>query len=224
MGAAAMTRKRQNRVLTIVMTALVLLIALALAAKLSGIDWALDLYDAIRDTSLLIVTVIAAFMAHVYQKRTTFLQNLREQWYEIVGAKAELIYYCHLEKPTVDDYLNSARALSECIDTMRIVYSNVGETDALIGLYPYSPLHHMRITMESLDPRKGAPTTEQRFAARGEIWDAFNAIREHFLDEFDIDEPSRPILIYRMKRLKRDGATREALERKERQAKLAANN
>jgi hypothetical protein len=107
---------------------------------------------------------------------------------------------------------------------MRIVYANVGETDELIGLYPYSPLHHMRITMESLDPRKGKPTPEQRYAARGEIWDAFNAIREHFLDEFDIEEPTRPILIHRMKRLKRDGATKEALARKDRQSKLAENH
>jgi hypothetical protein len=224
MGAAAMTRKRQNRVLGFVVAGLVLLIAAALAARLSGIPWALAVYDVIRDTSVLLVAVIAAYLAYIYQKRTTFLQNLRDQWYEIVGAKAELIYYCHLEKPTLEDYLMAARGLSECLDTMRIVYANVGETDELVGLYPYTPLHHMRLTMESLDPRKGTPTTEQRFAARGEIWDAFNAIREHFLDEFDIDEPSRPILIHRMKRLKRDGATREALERKDRQAKLAENN
>jgi hypothetical protein len=206
-----MTRKRQNRVLTIVVVALLLLIAAALAAKLSGIPWALNLYEVIRDTSLLLVTVIAAYVAYIYQKRTTFLQNLRDQWYEIVGAKAELIYYCHLEKPTVEDYLLAARELSECIDTMRIVYANVGETSELIGLYPYSPLHHMRKVMETLDPRTATPTAEQRFAARGEIWDAFNAVREHFLDEFDIEEPTRPIVIHRMKRKKQDGATPWAL-------------
>ena len=203
-----MTRKNQSRVLAIVVVSLLTLIALALAAKMSGIGWALNFYDFIRDTSLLIVTVIAAFMAHLYQQRTTFLQNLREQWHEIVHTKAELIYYCHLDSPGLEDYLKAGRELSECIDTMRIVYANVGETDELIGLYPYSPLHHMRVVMESLDPRKGVPTPEQRYAARGEIWDAFNAIREHFLDEFDIEEPTRPILIYRMKRQKRDGATK----------------
>jgi hypothetical protein len=215
-----MTRKRQNRIMSVVVCGLVLLIALALAAKLSGIGWALNIYEFIRDTSLLIVTIIAAYMAHIYQMRSTFLQNLREQWHDIVHTKAELIYYCHLENPTVDDYLYAARELSECIDTMRIVYANVGETSDLIGIYPYTPLHHMRITMESLDPRKGTPTAEQRYAARGEIWDAFNAIREHFLDEFDIEEPTRPILIYRMKRQKRDGATKEAIRRKDRQLAL----
>jgi hypothetical protein len=82
-------------------------------------------------------------------------------------------------------------------------------------------------TIRSMTMHLGDQTGEcpgQLYAARGEIWEAFNAIREHFLDEFDIDEPSRPILIHQMKRLKRDGATREALERKDRQAKLAANH
>lgn len=215
-----MTRRQQSRVLRIVVSGIVILIGLALAAKLSGIAWALNFYEFIRDTSLLIVTIIAAYMAHIYQKRSTFLQNLREQWHDIVRAKAELIYYCHLEKPTLDDYLFAARELSECIDTMRIVYSNVGETEQLVGLYPYTPLHHMRITLETLDPRKGTPTPEQRYAARGEIWDAFNAIREHFLDEFDIEEPTRPVLIHRMKRKKRDGATNEAIKLKDRQHEL----
>lgn len=217
-----MTRKRQNRILMFVVAGLVVLITLALAAKLSGISWALNFYEFIRDTSLLIVTVIAAYMAHIYQKRSTFLQNLREQWHDIVHAKAELIYFCHLEKPTVEDYLFVARELSECIDTMRIVYSNVGETDKLVGLYPYAPLHHMRKELEKLDPRQATSTPEQRYAARGEIWDAFNAIREHFLDEFDIDEPTRPILIFRMKRKRRDGAAEHA--KKWASEQIKANN
>ena len=193
-----------------VVTGLVLLIGLALAAKLSGIGWALNFYDLLRDTSLLIVTVIAAYMAHIYQKRSSFLQNLREQWHDIVSAKGEIIYYAHLEKPTVEDYLMSARQLSECIDNMRIVYSNVGETPECVGLYPYAPLHQMRMIMEGLDPRKGMPTPEQRYEARGEIWEAFKAIREHFLDEFDIEEPTKPILIHKMRRRKRDGAAEYA--------------
>jgi hypothetical protein len=214
-----MTRKKQSRILGLVLTGLMALILVALAAKLSGVEWALNLYEFIRDTSLLIVSVIAAYLTYVYQRRTSFLLSLREQWREIVQAKASLIYYCHLPDPTLDDYLIAARQLSECIDNMRIVYANVGETDELVGLYPYSPLHHMRIVMEKLDPRVGTPTTEQKYAARGEIWDAFNAVREHFLDEFDIEEPSRPILLHRMKRKKRDGAASYALKWRDRQLK-----
>jgi hypothetical protein len=214
-----MTRKQVNRTLAFVVAGLMLLIAIALASKLSGIEWALNLYDVIRDTSLLIVTVIAAYMASVYQRRTAFLQNLREQWREIVQAKAELIYYCHLPNPSLEDYLKASRELSECIDKMRIVYANVGETDELVGLYPFSPLHHMRVVMDKLDPRVANPTAQDKYAARGEIWDAFNAVREHFLDEFDIEEPSRPVLIHRMKRKKRDGAAPYALNWRDKQLK-----
>lgn len=212
-----MTRRQQNRILGWTVVSLGGLIGLALAAKISGVPWALNFYDFIRDTSLLIVTVIAAFMAHVYQKRTMFLQNLREQWREIVEAKAALIFYCHKENPTLDDYLIASRQLSETMDNMRIVYSNVGETSELIGLYPYSPLHHMHAVMDAIDPRRCTPTKEQKYAARGEIWDAFNAIREHFLDEFDIEEPTRPVLIHQMKRKKRDGAAPYAIKMAEAQ-------
>jgi hypothetical protein len=214
-----MTRKQQSRILGLVVTGLITLILVALGAKLSGIEWALNLYEFIRDTSLLIVTVIAAYLTYIYQRRTNFLQSLREQWREIVQAKASLIYYCHVSDPTLEDYLDAARELSECIDNMRIVYANVGETDELVGLYPYSPLHHMRIVMEKLDPRVGTPTAEQKYAARGEIWDAFNAVREHFLDEFDIEEPSKPVLIHHMKRKKRDGAASYALKWRDKQLK-----
>lgn len=214
-----MTRRTQNRVLAFVITGLMVLIAVALGARLAGGIW-LAFYEFIRDTSLLVVTVVAAYMAHIYQKRGTFLESLREQWREIVQAKSALIYYCHLETPSVEDYLKTARQLSECIDNIRIVYANVGETDELIGYYPYAPLHHMRKVLETLDPRQTRLTAEDRYAARGEIWDAFNAIREHFLDEFDIEEPTRPILVYRMKRSKKDGAAKTAQKLYERQKEV----
>ncbi|MDZ4790657.1 MAG: hypothetical protein SGJ17_05525 [Hyphomicrobiales bacterium] len=206
-----MTRKRQSGILFLVVAGLVLLIGAALAAKLSGIPVLQNVYDLIRDTSLLIATVVAAYLAVIYQQRAQFIQSLREQWREIVQAKSAMIYYAHLEAPKLEDYLRTAQQLSETIDNMRIVYANVGETEECIGFYPYAPLHHMRIIMETLDPRKGTPTPDQRFKARGEIWDAFNAIREHFLDEFDINEPSRPILAFKMKRKKKTGAADYAM-------------
>jgi hypothetical protein len=74
-------------------------------------------------------------------------------------------------------------------------------------------------TMVSLDPRVAEPTLEDKYKARGEIWNAFNAIREHFVDEFDIEEPTQPVLIHRMKRKKRDGAASFALDMAEVQHK-----
>lgn len=214
-----MTRKRQNRLVGTIVAALVALIAAALVAKLSGNPMLLDLYDFVRDTSLLIATVAAAYLAGVYQRRQTFLNSLREQWREIVQTKSALLFYLHQEEPTLDDFLVAQAQLSETIDNMRIVYRNVGETNELIGYFPYAPLHHIRETMNGIDPRKGDVPGSAKYNARGEIWDAFNAIREHFLDEFDIEEPTCPVLVHEMKRKKRDGAAPAAMARLEQQKK-----
>ena len=105
---------------------------------------------------------------------------------EIVHTKSALVHYCGAPSPSVDDYLGASAQLSECIDNIRIVYANVGETDELIGLYPYEPLHDMRKAFESIDPRLGkSPTSQDRVRTCDHVKGAFNAIREHFLDEFE---------------------------------------
>ncbi len=66
-------------------------------------------------------------------------------------TKAALYAYCEKTYPTADDYIAAYCRISETLDNMRIVYSNVGETDELIGLYPYAPLHDMRRALQTID-------------------------------------------------------------------------
>jgi hypothetical protein len=204
------TRKTLNRKLLTFWIALGAVLVIAFTAKVSGYEPLAKIYSYITEMSLLLVTVLAPYLAYLFQKRSTFLQSLREEWREIVQAKSVLVAYCDRDNPTPDDYLEAYYEISQCIDYMRIVYSNVGETEQLIGLYPYAPLHQMRAVMEKLDPRKGDTTPEARQAAKDQIWDAFNAVREHFLDEFDVEPPAKPIVVYQMKRRKRPGADKAA--------------
>jgi len=202
-----MTRRKQKKRIAVVVVFLIMLIALALFSKLLDSNTILaKLYDFIKDTSLLVATVSVAYLANIYQRRGQFLQSLREQWREIVEAKGALIFYCQSEAPSHEEYFKAARQLSECIDTMRIVYCNVGETEDLIGMYPYEPLHDMRRLFETLNPAKYSITNAERLDACQKIWEAFFAIREHFLDEFDLEEPTRPILVPGTTRLKKPGA------------------
>ncbi|MFX8565712.1 hypothetical protein ABTL91_19115, partial [Acinetobacter baumannii] len=90
-----------------------------------------------------------------FQKRSTFIEALKAEWQDIIQTKSALFTYTQLEKPTVEQYLETFCTLSETIDNMRSVYRNVGETGDLIGLYPYAPLHDMRRVLQTLDPRKG---------------------------------------------------------------------
>ena len=85
-----------------------------------------DAYEFLRDMSLLIATGGVAYVANVYQKRSSFIEALKEEWRDIIAAKSALFSYTQLERPTLEQYLATFCRLSETIDNMRSVYQNVG--------------------------------------------------------------------------------------------------
>ena len=225
-----MTRKRLNRTLRRVYLILGLLLALSLFARFADQIALvaggplerplLALYEYLKDMSLVIVTVVAAYLANVFQKRQTFVESLRQEWRGIVKTKSALFSYCESAYPTTDDYLAAYCHISETLDNMRIVYRNVGETGTLIGLYPFAPLHDMRRALSTLDPRSNSKISqEQRELVRDAILQGFYALREKFLDELDLDEPSAPLTASVARRLKVSGATGRARRGQARQQK-----
>lgn len=206
-----MTRRSLKRHLclfVVVLLTIILTAAFAKFAPLRGFDapWLRSLYEFINDMSLLIFTIGAAYLANVFQRRSNFVGNLKEEWHEIVRAKSSLI--CYIDNParSPEDYLSAQKHLSECIDYMRIVYANVGETDRLIGKYPYEPLHDMRRALATIDPFSGPVEQDALQAAREAIWEGFNALRERFLEELDLEVPARPITVAGARRKKQVGA------------------
>jgi hypothetical protein len=225
-----MTRKSLNRTLRRVYILLFAVLALSLFAKLgdnipgmkgSPLEGVLkDVYEYMKDMALVFVTVIAAYLANVFQKRNKFVESLEEEWRGMVRTKSALFAYCEKTFPTADDYIAAFCKISETIDNMRIVYRNVGETKSMVGLYPYSPLHDMRRALQSLDPTKNQNIPpETRKLARDAILRSFYALRENFLEELDLEEPNHPILISGAHRLKVPGATSRAFSKEDRQRK-----
>lgn len=219
-----MTRASLNRTLRRAYVVLGLVLVLALAAKFAdrvpGIagtplgSAALDLYEYLKDMALVFVTVVAAYLANVFQKRSKFVESLEEEWRGIVRTKSALHAFCEKPDASADDYIAAFCRISETIDNMRIVYRNVGETDELVGLYPYAPLHDMRRALQSLNPRKRPDLADaDRKLARDAILQSFYALRENFLEELDLKEPDNPLLISGGRRLKQPGSTRRARRR-----------
>ncbi|HRD75876.1 MAG TPA: hypothetical protein PK264_08055 [Hyphomicrobiaceae bacterium] len=182
-----------------------------------------DIYELIRDMALLIATGGVAAITNTYQRRSQFIEALRQEWREIVQAKSAVFTYTQLENPTTEQYLATFCKLSETIDNMRTVYANVGETGDLVGLYPYAPLHDMRRALQTLDPRLGGDLSP---AARKKVRDAtlqvFYAVRDRFLEELDLEEPDAPVLISGARRLKSSGAAGYAGRMQGREAKGVA--
>jgi hypothetical protein len=216
-----MTRRDLNSTLRRSYAVLGAVLAFALLLKLapliSGIagtpfeTGAAAVYEYLRDMALVFVTVVAAYLANVFQKRSKFVESLEEEWRNIVKTKSVLYAFCETPYPSTDDYLAASCRISETIDTMRIVYKNMGETDTLIGLYPYAPLHDMRRALMSIDPRKRqAIAPEERALVRDSILQSFHALRETFLEELDLREPDHPLLMSGAHRIKVPGTTDRA--------------
>ncbi len=199
-----MTRASVNRTLSRLYWLLGVVLLLLLASKFANdvpgmppfvISAANNIYEFMRDMSLLIATGGVAYISNVYQKRSNFVESLEEEWRNIVRTKSVLLSTCEKPYLATDDYLAAYYKVSETIDTMRIVYRNAGETEGLVGLYPYAPLHDMRRALQTLDPRvDGDITSEKKALVRDAILQAFNALRETFLEELDLEEPQHPLL------------------------------
>ena len=230
-----MTRRDLNSTLRRSYFVLGLVLAVALVLKLApqipGLagtpfeDAAAAVYEYLKDMALVFVTVVAAYLANVFQKRSKFVESLEEEWRNIVKTKSALFTFCETPYPSTDDYLAASCRISETIDTMRIVYKNKGETGQLIGLYPFAPLHDMRRALASIDPRKRQNfTPEERALVRDSVLQSFFALRETFLEELDLKEPDHPLLISGAHRLKSPGAAPHAKHHQERQLALARSS
>lgn len=223
-----MTRRSLSRTMRRVYFVLFSVLAISLVAKLgdnipgmkgSPLEGVLkDVYEYLKDMALVFVTVVAAYLANVFQKRNKFVESLEEEWRGIVRTKSALVAYCEKAFPTADDYITAYCRISETLDNMRIVYRNVGETDDLVGLYPYAPLHDMRRALQTVDPRGAQPpSADAQALAKAAIGQSFNALRENFLEELDLEAPTHPLLISGGRRLKQPGAQRSAKASQERQ-------
>ena len=231
-----MTRSSVNRTLSRVYWFLGLLLLLLLATKFADdfpavpapvVTIANQVYEFVRDMSLLIATGGVAYLSNIFQKRSKFVESLEEEWRNIVRTKSVLLTYCEKPYHSTDDYLAAYSRISETIDTMRIVYKNAGETDGLVGLYPYAPLHDMRRVLQTLDPSAPEPPAdEHKKLVKDAILQAFYALRESFLEELDLEQPSNPLLISGGRRMKTPGAAMPALvlqdKQRQRQDRLPA--
>ena len=196
--------------------------ALLLASKFANdipglppfvISAANNVYEFMRDMSLLIATGGVAYISNVFQKRSKFIESLEEEWRNIVRTKSVLLSTCEKPYLATDDYLAAYYRISETIDTMRIVYRNAGETDGLIGLYPYAPLHDMRRALQTLDPRRhsrSARTRRRRSSAMRSCKRSTRCARPSLKSSISRSRSIR-ILVPGSRRLKSPGAAVSAL-------------
>src|SRR5262245_25242484 len=134
-----MTRSTLKRALRRIYALLVLVRGISFLAKVadhmplldgSGLEKFLkDTYEYLRDMSLLIATGGVAYITNLFQKRSSFVEALKEEWRDIIATKSALFAYTPLERPTAEPNIANCCTLLQRLVPMRAVYRNVGETD-----------------------------------------------------------------------------------------------
>lgn len=169
-----------------------------------------DLGRAIGAGTAPLFGIVGLYAGSAFQRRSGFLESLRREWLAITEAKTAMVLVCRASPPSVASALDAWARLSIVIDRMRVVYGNVGETETLIGYYPYEPLHDMRRLWEEQILARGedlpAASRSDLEAVENQIVASFQAMRETFLDELDLEPPTTPIIVRGRLRRKRVGA------------------
>ncbi len=162
------------------------LLALVVLALLWG-----RFHTVLKDFAAFFLAIAAAYLGYCFQRRQAFLVSLRDLWHQCIDAKADIIDCTQAAERDPAQLAKAQRSISIAIDKMRVVYRNVGETEARIGLFPFEPLHDMRKALDALAQADGTDT--QRAECQTTVIDAWNAFRWAFLREFGAPYPTNPI-------------------------------
>jgi hypothetical protein len=197
-----MTNQKLRKRLFIAAGLVVLLLAISLADYLA--KYPNNNVTFIGSNATLFALIFAAYLAYVFQQRGKFVDELRSWWNGIVEAKSDFFIYCDKSSPSEEDYLKSFYRLSISMDTLRLIYCNVGrDKKNLKGYYPFEQVRDIVDVVRSVDYRR-KPTTEDRLKAKQAINIIFQSLRHAIQAEASASIPDQPTLhdsTYRLKYL-----------------------
>jgi hypothetical protein len=178
-----------------ILAVLAYLVALVVITAYVGAECGPDskAFKTITSLTPVLLALPAAWLAACFQKRSSFLSNVRVLYERSVLAVQSAIQYTHLEKPQARHFAAVQKELSSVIDLFRGSFSNVGEDKGKIGLFPFEALKTMQDWVSSLRSSDHLETDEKirRNARRSivELWQ--KRLRPSLLAELDRQRPTK---------------------------------
>ncbi len=145
-----------------------------------------------RDLIPLIINMPAAWLAYCFQRRQSYLSDVRNLYTKLVVSVQEAIQYTNLDCPSQERFVSVKMSISTIIDEMRGVFINVGESDKETGLYPFESLKDMFTIIDQLGYGSQV-TQESAISAHSElVFKRKEVDRTHFLLECPRGHPIQP--------------------------------
>jgi len=146
--------------------------------------------DTYKDVIPLLTAFPAAVLAAVYQKRSSFLEQLRSTWSLLLDAFQDGIQFTHKTNPTDEDFSSLMKKLSIVTDDFRSLFKNIKEdlksreNSRKIGFYPLESLKDIQDLLTQYYFKKDFSDTSQK-KVRKEITRLWKQLRIPLLKEFD---------------------------------------
>ena len=187
-SAFDMTRRELRRWVRLVIGFYVTVAMLAIGFRIQ-IPEQTGAYETFLDIIPLLVAFPAAWLGVCFQRRASFLKQLRDLWSSLIRSIQSSIQYTHLSNPSQGQFGSVMSELSCVIDDFRSVYSNLEEEEGKPGFFPFESLKMIRKEISGLWYGEGFRRDECE-AARGRIIKYWKTLRQPLLHEFDRHEPT----------------------------------
>lgn len=146
-------------------------------------------YSLFKDLMPLATVLPAAMLAGIYQRRSSFLQQLRGTWISLVDAVQDTLQFTHLTQPEPPDFAKLMKKLSVVTDDFRSLYRNLREGKGSRGFYPFESLKQIQYTISKYYLAKDYSWATQ-CDTRKVVIDLWQQVRNPVLEEFDRLEPT----------------------------------
>jgi hypothetical protein len=148
----------------------------------------------IGSNATLFALLFAAYLAYVFQQRGKFVDELRSWWNGIVEAKSDFFIYCEKSSPSEEDFLKGFYKLSISMDTLRLIYCNVGRSGTNPkGYYPFEQVRDIIDLARSVGYNR-EPSAQDRTKAKLAIDIIFQSLRHAIQAEASASIPDHPTL------------------------------
>ena len=147
------------------------------------------IYSTYKDMIPLIISIPAAWLGYCLQRRSSYLQQLRILWGNLVKAVQKANQYTYIECPSRDQHSETLCCISGAIEEIRGVFMNLGENDINIGLYPFEPVKDIFGLINDLGCNKQL-SEDERKTTRNKIFALWADMRKELLKEFDREVPT----------------------------------
>jgi len=141
-------------------------------------------FELFKELTPVVVLLPVAWVGYSFQRRISFVNDLRQFWPDLVEAVQRTVEYLRREEGDRRDYERTLTALRCRIDDARALFRRSAATETGSGKYPYEGITRIHDMLKEFGYHD-APSAEEAKQVRSEIVAEWQRVRGQILREFD---------------------------------------